>query len=489
MMLKKLKSKKINSPVIIIIFTILLLFLIALIPKYYDSADIGDYAGTAKFFAGKQQAKLRASHSIVYGLMHSPFVRLTNSFILMKVSSVLWLSLLILSIYYISKKNKKTLLLFITTPIIWYMAPWIISIQLCSLLFLWGYYFIKKYDKQEKLKYLFYSGLLIGLAWAFWDAMIYFAIIFIFCFLYNKKTSHFIFFIFILFVGTLPKLLVDQVFFGFAFYSIFKHFSAMISGPLYGGVYNIQGVHDPLNILLALIITPFFSYLFFTKKVFLKYKKTIIFLTLSLFVILYNTAQIRYLLILVPIIILILGEILNEKQFKLQIIIFLVLTLLVINPYLIQIKYQINGKEFDNFIRNLPNLELNSQFKEDLILKDLNQIAKEHPNEVFVVGPNADDFQYLAHLYWGSKIKEFMSIQDYRLFMSNKTTLASETFCSSSKPWNRRDICITVELRKTIDDRTDYEKINLGIGMNKPIDIPGFAVIEKYNLLYLSKKE
>jgi len=482
------KSKKINSQITLIILTIFLLLLLVLSTKYSDSADVGDYAGTAKFFAGKQQAKLRASHSIVYGLIHSPLVKLTNSFVLMKVSSVLWLSLLILSVYYISKKNKKTLLLFITTPIIWYLAPWVISFQLCSLLFLWGYFFLKKYEEKEKIKYLLYSGLLIGLSWAFWDAVIYFAIILAFCFLYNKKTFHFIYFIFFLFVGTLPKLLVDQVLFGFAFYSIFKHFSAMISGPLYGGVYNTPGVRDPINILLVLIMVPFYSYLFFTKKIFLKYKKTIIFLVLSLVIIVYNTAQIRYLLIIVPIIILILGEVLNERQFKIQIIIFLVLTLLVINPYIIQIKYQTNGKEFDTFIRNFPNLEINSQFKENLILEDLNQIAKEYPNEFFVVGPNADDFQYLAHLYWDSEIKEFVSIQDYQLFMSHETALASETFCSDSKPWNRRDVCITIELRKAIRDKTDYEAINLGISMDEPINIPGFVMIKKYNVLYLSRK-
>ena len=76
-----------------------------------------------------------------------------------------------------SNKNKKTLLLILTSPIVWFMAPWISPIQLSSLLFLWGYYFIKKYDEKGKIKNLFYSALFLGLSWAFWDPIIYFSIL------------------------------------------------------------------------------------------------------------------------------------------------------------------------------------------------------------------------------------------------------------------------------------------------------------------------
>ena len=375
------KNSKIKNEYIIIV-AIFLLFLIAVITKYSGSTDVGDYSDTSKFFAGEHAAKLRSSHSVLYGLIHVPFVMFTNSFIFLKLSSVLWLSLLILSIYYISKKDRKTLLLFITAPVIWYMAPWINPIQLSSLLFLWGYFFIKKYDEEEKLRSLFYSGLLIGLAWAFWDAIIYFAIILAICFLYNKKTSHFLYYILFLFIGTIPKLLIDQTLFGFAFYSILKHFFAIISFAFYGGIYSGgKGMLVPsaiifslLDKILVLLFIPFFFYLFFKKKNFVKDKKTIIFLSLSIIYIFINS-QIRYTLLLVPIIILILGKILNTKQFRLQIIIFLLLIILVINPYIIQIKYETNGDEFRAFIKILPILQFNSEFTSDFISRDLILIA------------------------------------------------------------------------------------------------------------------
>lgn len=472
---------------IIIIIAILLLFLISILTRYHGSIDIGDYITTAKFFSGEHQAKLRSSHSIVYGLMHAPFVNATSSLIFLKLSSVFWLSLLILSVYYISNKNRKTLLLFVTTPILWYMAPWINPIQLSSLLFLWGYYFIKKYDSEEKLRYLIYSGLFIGFSWAFWDAVIYFTIILMLCFLYNKKLHHFIYFIFMLFIGTLPKLIVDQLFFGFAFFSIFKHFFALISWP-FGGVYGQGSFFYPLNVFFAILIIPFFTYILLRKEVFYKDKKTIMFILLSLFLILIHASQIRYTLMVIPIIILVLGENLNNKQFKIQLIIFLTLILLVICPYIIQIKYQTKGQEFNSFITNLPNLQLTQIFEQEIILQDLEKIIKQNPKEVFIIGNKADDFQYLATLYWGEEVSEFISIEDYKLFLKNDSTIISKKVCSRAMSQNRRDICVMVELRKTINDKTDYSKINYALSFEENIDLDDFKLIKKYSKLSLFKK-
>lgn len=485
------KSTKDKKNIAIIVFVIFLLALIALLTKYSGSVDVGDYADAAKFFAGEYQAKLRTSHSVLYGWVHAPFVKLTDSFLFFKITSILWLSLLIISIYYISNKNKKTLLLTVACPIVWYMAPWINSIQLCSLLFLWGYYFIEKYDKNRKCKNLFYSGLLIGLAWAFWDPIIYFAIILAVCFLYNKKFYSFVYFILALFVGGLPKLITDQILFGFAFYSILKHLFAEITFLLYGGIYTQKLSSSPINIVLTLLFVPFFSYLFFKKENFLKHRKTIIFLILSTAFIIIDS-QIRYTLLVIPIIILLLGEILNNRKFGFQIIIFLFLTIIVINPYIIQIKYETNGKEFGSFIKNLPNIQLNPQFTADLIREDLDGIAKDYPSQKFIVGNKDDNYQELAHLYWQEgrdDIKEFVSIQDYMLYLNREATISSKTLCSASETWNRRDICVKVELRKTIKDETDYNAIKYAISLEKNIDLDNFKLIKNYQVLSVFGKE
>jgi len=195
-----------------ILITIILLSFIAIAtfpPSIIDPTDVKDFSDTAKFFAGQYKAKLRTAHSVLYGLLLSPYVKLADSFILLKIASAFWLSLLILSVYYISNKNKKTLWLIITSPLIWYMSPWLSPIPLVSLLFLWAYYFIKKFDSEEKFKHLFYSGLLIGLASALWETAFYFSFIFLLAFLYNKKLFHSILFIITVFIGMMPNLIVN----------------------------------------------------------------------------------------------------------------------------------------------------------------------------------------------------------------------------------------------------------------------------------------
>ena len=169
--MKKIKLSKFEW---IFVIVIMLMFLITILTKFYGSADIDDYANVAKFFAEEYDAKIRSSHSYLYGFISSPFVKLTHNFLLMKIMTLVWLILLMISIYYLSGKNKKTLLLIITEPIFWYMDHQINPIQIASLFFLFGYYFIKKYDKQNNLKNLFYSGLFFGLAWAFWDTVLHF---------------------------------------------------------------------------------------------------------------------------------------------------------------------------------------------------------------------------------------------------------------------------------------------------------------------------
>src|SRR3989344_5020330 len=130
---KKMKKTRFGNNLILIV-TFFFLSLIAIFTHFIGSTDIGDYTDVAKFFSGEYNAKIRSSHSYFYGFMSSPFVKLTSNFFGMKIITFLWLFLLMLSIYLISKKDRKTLLLIVTAPIFWYMAPFINPIQISSLL-------------------------------------------------------------------------------------------------------------------------------------------------------------------------------------------------------------------------------------------------------------------------------------------------------------------------------------------------------------------
>ncbi|MFH1431155.1 MAG: hypothetical protein ABIG37_01665 [Nanoarchaeota archaeon] len=488
-MIKK-QVKKFEKNWIIISLVIALLFLLCILTKFYGVSDVGDYSDIAKFFAGKYSAKLRTSHPISYGLMHTPFLKIMDSFIFLKLSSVLWLSLIIISVYYISNKNKKTLLLILTTPVIWYMSPYISPIPLTCFLFLWSYYFIKKYDEKQELKHLLYSGLLIGVAWIFWEAVTYFAFALVITFLLNKKLSHSIYFVLALLVGVFPKLLIDYIFFGFPFYSILKHFFSVIAFSFYGSIYGQTENRSLLALLPTLLIIPIYTLILFTKRNFKKYKKQIFFILFSLFMIWLAGSQIRYVFMLIPIIILLLGEILTEKQFKIQLIIFIVLTLLIANLYLIQAKYETNSKDFSQFVINLGSLELNSSFYESTLNEDIIAIAKDYPAQIFIVGNSPDDYQTLAHVYWEKNIKEFVSIQDYRLFLQDSSLIFKKTICSNSKIQNRREICISAYLERLSDnkDNTDYSSIKYAISLQDNLDLDNFKLIKKYHILSLFEK-
>ncbi|MBI5804062.1 hypothetical protein HY450_02360, partial [Candidatus Pacearchaeota archaeon] len=163
--------------------------------------DLGDYAGVAKFFANELNAKIRSSHSYLYGFVHFPLVSLTNSLIIMRLFGIFYLFILIFSVYYISGKNRRALFMILLSPIVWYVGPWIHPMALSSALFLWGYHFMKKYNATGKIFFLLISGILVGLAWSFWDAIMFFSVFLGIVFLYDKKLYHSGIYLFFLLIG------------------------------------------------------------------------------------------------------------------------------------------------------------------------------------------------------------------------------------------------------------------------------------------------
>ena len=72
--MKLFKDKIIFWSVIILLMMILL----SILTQFNQSTDAGDYTDVAKFFAGDYSAKIRTSHSLLYGALHAPLVDLFN---------------------------------------------------------------------------------------------------------------------------------------------------------------------------------------------------------------------------------------------------------------------------------------------------------------------------------------------------------------------------------------------------------------------------
>src|SRR3989338_7079354 len=238
----------------------------------------------------------------------------------------------------------------------------------------------------------------------------------IFIFLYNKKLINSAIFLACIFIGLAPRLILDQYLFNFAFFSTVKTF---ISGwvNIFGGIYQKGFGHSPKNLVTVvsfLLAIPFSFWIAYNPKVFRENKKEIIFLTLSL-LLLFMNPQIRYVMVLAPIMILLSSKYITERGFKVSVYGSVIILLFFISPYFIQLFHsspnsQIYGIESSIVLSegiSLPDEDLRA-----LLIKDLESISREYPNESFIVGNHPDNYQVLAHFYWGNSIKEFISIQD-----------------------------------------------------------------------------
>ena len=483
-------NKKLNNKSIWILTCIIFIFLLALVisTKYVGLTDVDDYANVAKFFSGDYPAKIRSSHSFFYGFLLSPLVSLSNSFILIKIMSLVFLSLIVLSLYILSKKDKRALLLSLTAPIFWYMAPWINPVQISSLLFLWAYYYIKEYNKNNKIKNVIYSGILIGLSFVFWDTILFFGFFLIIPFMWDKKVFHLLLLVSFIFIGLIPRFVLDQILFNFFLFTLIKSFFGTLTNLLWNGISGDGGhtVKTFVNLIPIILILPLFTFKLFSRKQFKTNKPTIIFLVLSILLILSNP-QIRYTLLIIPIILLNLSPIMSSKEFKIQIIFSILLILAITSTYIIQIQYSTNSPELKYLIKNMGKWEVYTNM-DKFIEEDLNNIAKDFPDEYFVVGNNQDYYAKLARIYWGGDIQELVSIEDYKLYLKNETILFEKEFRSMSNIENRREIWIKGGISKSIVDNTPYDKINYAISNESEINLNGFELLKSYKELNVFEK-
>ena len=461
-----MKKLRYNSKLLIGL-VVLVLVVITLTTRFNGSTDIGDYADVAKYFAGEYSADIRGSHSYLYGYLHSGFVALTGSFISFKISSLLALLLIVYSVYWINGKDEKTLWLMLLSPAVWYMAPWINPIQLSGLFLLWAWYFLKKFDSSNRLRDLLISGLFVGLGWAVWDTILFFGVFLAIVFLYDKKFWNSLLFLAGVFVGLIPRLALDQKIFGFAFYTIVKSFMGTLAN-IAGGIYGSVAGHTALtlvSLVLILLTIPVYYWKFYRSSEFKQNHRTIIFLSLCLLLILSNP-QVRYIIALAPIMIVMVGKNIDGKQFRVSLVISILVSLFFVSPYIAQA------------LDDRPDV---SVYLEDII--------ENHPNETFIVGNAVDDYAFLARSYWGEDVVEFVSIQDYGAWSSNNLILLEKEWKLNPRINERRQIFVSGGIQVNENDLTDYENIRYAIGIKNPVVLDGFEAIARSGVLFVSEKK
>lgn len=487
-----------KSEKIYLFATALALILITFATKYYGSTDIGDYTDVGLYLAGEYQGDIRGSHSFLYGAMHAPFLKVLEGLWLFKLTSLFALFGIIYSVYLISNRNKNALWLALLSPVVWYMAPWANPLQLASLLLLWAWFFIKKFEEERSLRFVVYSGLLIGLGWAIWDSILFFGILLTLPFMFDKKLWENCLLVVSVFVGLLPRLILDQALFGFPFYTIMKSFLGTLAN-FSGGIYERASGHTGASIILiilSLLVIPSLFWRKLANKDFLiKEARTLVFLAISGILLLTNL-QIRYLVVLVPIIIVLCSENIDIKRIKTALIISVVVSLIFVVPYIVQIGYNIDNKPFGVEISYIAGkfssgqgVSIERGNVQSEIRKSLIDVSNKYPGELFVVGNAPDDYALLAGLSSNLNISKFVSIQDYEMWVRNESTFYSKRFAPTPRINDRRQIWLEGGMDRSLKEDWSYSSIKYALGVEVPAELEGFNVSEKIGRIYLSEKK
>ena len=451
-----------NKDLILIVtgFSLVIIILNLLI-KNLLYTDVGDYLAVAKYFSNNIVSRIRSTHSWVYGLFLAQFLKIYSSIFFAKIINSSFLVFTALLLYNLTK-DKKSLFLWILSPVVWYMMPQISPILPSAFLLLLSYKFIKEYESKEKLNYLIYSALPLGLSSILWDSMIPISFFFILVFFFNKKLKEILFFGIFFFMAFSIRFIVDYYLFNYPFFSLFRFFGGSLLVYLRQG--NYTHISNPvLNYILYLvIISPFLFKIY--KLNFKECKKELIFLLLTVLMFISSSNQLRYVLILAPISILLISKVITKKELVINSIISVLLIIFLLYP---------------SFADN----------SEKLIQDDLNQISKDFQNEVFFAGNEQEGDAYLVYslVYWGKDIKEIISWQDLQLVLNNKTNFQQYRYESKAKVGETRNVWLEFGVSR-VDNRT-YEDVDYLISSKNETSLKNFKLVKSYTTLNVFRKE
>jgi hypothetical protein len=384
----------------IIIFAVVLV-MFSLFSTKIHFHDTLEYITIAKHFAGIKNVNLFSGHSLVYPAFISIFLKIWASFSMIKLVNALWLFLISLTMVF-WLKNKKAFILFVFSPLLWHMSIQTAPVLPASFFFLLSFIFFQK----KKIRYnLTYSGIFLGLACAFYTPMLLISFFFILVYFWKKDFSEFFKYAVFLFIGFLPRILLDWYLFNNPLYSLIR----------YGGDNFIitLGLHpgiNPLNIFanleVFLIVVAISPFLFRLHRLdFKKYKKVIVFLIITSLIFIARVPRIKYFIIIAPIIIILLSKILTNKEIKWHCIISLFLIVSLTFSY----------------------FSITDNMK---IKQDLDNLHQQYDVDYIIGGPY--ESLKFAMLSWKNK-PYFVWYQDFKTGLENKTTIRGYEFVTESK--------------------------------------------------------
>ncbi len=448
-----------------VLFTILVFALALLVFNIYTTkimfTDVAQYLNVAKEFANIAVSKVRNTPGYAYGFILGKVLEFSPNPLTAKLFNALWLVLDGILLYLITKRAS-SLLFWIFSPIVWYMGSWISPLMPVSFLFLFAYYNIKRFEKTNKKRYLALSGLSLGLSAVLWWAAVYISAFFVLSFLSMRKLIVTIFFSICFALAFSLRILFDYTLFNMPFYSSLKGLGSNVA---YG--IGIAGSDKALTTilgqlaLLLIIISPVLYRFYRVNPI--EYSKEYLFLFLTSVLFIANL-QLRYFIVIAPIIFFIFSEFTTARDLKLHILISLFIIFFITRSYF--------------------------GITEDyLITQDLEKLTADFPNERFIVGTEKVSEGYadfLSTLYWGDKVKEFIEYTEYKLSLKNESIFRSYSLSSEPKINDLRKIDLTLNYLRT--DERSYEDVKLLVIVGNQEQPEGFKLAKEYEILRVFQK-
>ena len=418
-------------------------------------SDVPQYLAVGKEFAEISHAKVRNTPGWLYGWFIGKVLDVFPYLNAVKVLNLIWYLLALLLLFFMVKKSE-VLLLYLISPLVWYLAPWINPLPLISLLLLIAYYLFYK----DNLISLILGGLVLGLATAIWWPAFYFSVFFFVSFLYDRKFWNVILILISFLITFSIRVIFDWYYFSMPFFSILRGFGSNLSflvGEAPGGLPE----HNIVKYFLVIvIISPLLYRLAFVN--WFKEKKTAIFLILCLILFLSNF-QLRFFFTVMPIIILLIANKITRKELIGGIIVSVIVVSFLTSNYFVS--------------------------QDKLIKDDLKNLEKDLPNERFIIGyegGSEEEASYLDTLYWGDKIKEFIRYSEYRLWLKKENLFREYKFESKSKINDLRKL--ELDLKYLVNGDNDFKDVKYWI-LIKGGKVDGdFELFKEYGVLKVFKK-
>ncbi len=432
---------------------ILLIFVLALIGFAYFSKqmlfhDTPEYIANSKILAGYLNEKIDSPHSFIYPVFISYFLKYLPSLFTIKLTNMLWLMLDAVALLYFFK-SKKALLLLVFSPLLWIVSIQISPVMPASFFVLMAYGFMKHHENTKKIYSLALSALSSGVALALYAPVIIFLAFFILTYFYAKPLKHLILFLIFMMVTFSLELLSSYVVTGSALYSLIRYYGTNIA-VLFGynpGTSSVIGL-KARSYLDLFLITPLI-FLFYRIK-FSEYKREILFLVPTILFFVIRGGQ-KQLFIFTPLILVIFAALIKKKALVLSILVSVVLVILLVYPYF-------QGPD-----------------RESAFPEDMKQIRQEFPNY-----DNVFSVEMLDFYWWDKSWPKFISIEEYDLYLNNKTYYKNYRYGPSQNQNIMKIVEIEASLKRNEKEIIEQPLLIVEKGHNP---FPGYKLSRCYKLL------